>query len=148
MERNEQEMISFKTELALENCLQKTVIDRLHNEKIKKITERKEKGEIWYKSLPKDEKFLYMESTWEQKIKDESLRIIPATREFYKVAKNPAFVEYIDNLQALVCRLVKIILKQKTFAETLLKDNYKVALLEESENGTLEINGKKYIIHE
>ena len=89
-----------------------------------------------------------MESTWEQKIKDESLRIIPATREFYKVAKNPAFVEYIDNLQALVCRLVKIILKQKTFAETLLKDNYKVVLLEESENGQLEINGKKYIIHE
>lgn len=148
MVRNEQEMISFKTELALENCLQKTVIDRLHNEKIKKITERKEKGETWYKSLPKDEKFLYMESTWEQKIKDESLRIIPATREFYKVAKNPAFVEYIDNLQALVCRLVKIILKQKTFAETLLKDNYKVVLLEESENGTLFINGKKYIIHE
>ena len=148
MGRNEQEMISFKTELALENCLQKTVIDRLHNEKIKKLTERKEKGEKWYKSLPKDEKFLYMESTWEQKIKDESLRIIPATREFYKVAKNPAFVEYIDNLQALVCRLVKIILKQKTFAETLLKDNYKVVLLEESENGTLFINGKKYIIHE
>ena len=46
MERNEQEMISFKTELALENCLQKTVIDRLHNEKIKKITERKKKAKF------------------------------------------------------------------------------------------------------
>ena len=155
---------NITSEILLENALIPYIETRLREQKDEFLNRRKENGEVWFeglkdkysklsekqkRALPNEENYLfYYGQTWEDIIKNEYHRVLKSTKEFYRVAKNPLFTEMFDNGQALISKLVKLILKQKTFAETLLKDNYKVALLEESENGTLFLNGKKYIIHE
>ena len=161
MERDKLEGITI--ELFAENIYKCEVIDRLHETKCEFLETRKTLGEKWFNDLKekckdltdkelakleqKENYLFYMESTWEQIIKDECFRILKSTKSFYSVAKNPKFIQYIDNGRVLVYKLIKLILRQKTFAENITDDKYTVALLEESENGTIFINGKKFIIH-
>lgn len=155
---------NITSEILLENSYIIYVETRLREQKEEFLNRRKVNGEKWFddlkkkykkltekerSELPNEENYLfYYDKTWEDIIKNEYTRILKSTREFFRIAKNPAFIQMFDNGQALISKLVKIILRQKDFATKLFDDNYKVALLEESENGTLEINGKKYIIHE
>ena len=128
-----------------ENFTLRYIVPLLHEQKISKSNEIKNDPNLSNKEKVKN--IALSNVRFEQHIKDIQLQYKQITRQFYDVARHRSVVSFVELGTDLYCSLSNILKKRVDFSEKVVKEKYTVALLEESENGTIFINGKKFIIH-